>query len=87
MAPDPGLDPGRERWSTSGRDEEGFMGLWCGRMTAGGWVLTVTLWVALVGLAVWAVCRLFPIRRSPDLRGVLPGDDAWPRGHDDGPGA
>lgn len=47
------------------------MGLWCSRMTAGGWVLTVAIWAAVLALAVWAVCRLFPAQRTPDPRAAL----------------
>jgi len=47
------------------------MGLWCGQTSAGGWVAMVAAWVVVVGVAVWAVCRLFPAQRSPDPRAVL----------------
>ncbi len=38
---------------------------------AGGWVLTVVAWAAVVGLVVWAVCRMFPERHDPDPRALL----------------
>jgi putative membrane protein len=47
------------------------MGLWCGQMTAGGWALMAAIWAAVIGLAVWAVCRLFPAQRGPDPRVAL----------------
>ena len=48
------------------------MGLWwCRPMTAGGWVLMAALWAAVLGLVVWAVCRLFPAQRTPDPRASL----------------
>lgn len=47
------------------------MGLWCSQMSAGGWVAMIAAWALVVGLAVWAVCRLFPAQRSPDPRAVL----------------
>ena len=47
------------------------MGLWCGQMSAGGWVLMVALWAAVLGLAVLAVCWLFPAQRGPDPRTAL----------------
>ncbi len=40
-------------------------------MGAGGWVLTVLIWAAVLGLAIWAVCRLFPAQRTPDPRATL----------------
>jgi len=36
------------------------MGLWCNQMGVGGWVAMITLWVALLTVVVWAVCRMFP---------------------------
>ena len=47
------------------------MGLWCSPMTVGGWVAMFALWALVLGLAVWAVCRLFPAQRTPDPRAVL----------------
>ncbi|HEY3549025.1 MAG TPA: hypothetical protein VGK17_23375 [Propionicimonas sp.] len=47
------------------------MGLWCSQMGAGGWVLMVLIWAAVLGLAIWAVCRLFPAQRTPDPRATL----------------
>ncbi len=47
------------------------MGLWCSQVTAGGWVLMAAIWAAVLGLAVWAVCRLFPAQRTPDPRVTL----------------
>ncbi len=38
---------------------------------AGGWVLTVVAWAEVVGLVVWAVCRMFPERRDPGARALL----------------
>lgn len=49
------------------------MGLWSGRMTVGGWVFMVVVLALVIGLAVWAVCRLFPTpaQRIPDPRAAL----------------
>jgi putative membrane protein len=47
------------------------MGLWCGQTSAGGWVVLVVAWAVVLGVAVWAVCRLVPAQRSPDPRAVL----------------
>lgn len=33
---------------------------WCSGMGAGGWLLMVFFWAALLGVIVWAVTRLFP---------------------------
>lgn len=33
---------------------------WDNGMGAGGWVLMILAWVALIGLIVWAIARLFP---------------------------
>lgn len=48
-----------------------MMGLWCTQMGVGGWVTMVALWLAVVALVVWAVCRLFPARRGPDPQTIL----------------
>ncbi|MEX2645890.1 MAG: SHOCT domain-containing protein [Gaiellaceae bacterium] len=37
---------------------------WYGDMGAGGWLLMTLLWVALLGVIVWAVASLFPSRRE-----------------------
>ena len=37
----------------------------------GGWALMAVVWVAVVGLVVWAVCRMFPERRDPGARALL----------------
>lgn len=37
-----------------------FGGGWCSGMGAGGWVLMIGIWVAILGLVVWAVIRIFP---------------------------
>jgi putative membrane protein len=42
------------------------MGLWCSRTSVGALAATALLLAAVVGLAVWAVCRLFPVQRTPD---------------------
>lgn len=51
-------------------------------MGVGGWVLVVTFWGALLGLAVWALSRIFPrdeptAREVPDRR--LASGDPRPR--------
>ncbi len=38
---------------------------------AGGWLLTVAAWAAVVGLVVWAVCRMFPEHRDPGAGALL----------------
>ena len=35
---------------------------WDGHMGAGGWLLMTLLWVALLGVIVWAVARIVPPR-------------------------
>lgn len=47
------------------------MGVWCGQMSTAGWAGMVAVWAAVVALAVWAVCRLFPTQRASDARTVL----------------
>lgn len=47
------------------------MGAWCGQMSTAGWVVMVAVWAAVVALAVWAVCRLFPTQRTSTARTVL----------------
>lgn len=43
------------------------MGLWCNQMGVGGWVAMIALWVAVLAVVIWAVCRMFPTpRRRPD---------------------
>jgi hypothetical protein len=37
----------------------------CGAMGIAGWVAMVLVWTAAVGLAVWAIARLFPDRTGP----------------------
>ncbi len=47
------------------------MGFWCTQMSAAGWAVMVAVWATVIGLAVWAVCRLFPTQRVPDARAIL----------------
>ena len=35
-------------------------------MAAGGWIVMTVLWVAVIGLVVWAVAALFPRDRGRD---------------------
>lgn len=35
---------------------------WYGGMGAGGWILTMLVWVVLIALIVWVAVRLFPTR-------------------------
>ena len=37
-----------------------FGGGFCNGMGAGGWVLMIGFWAALLGLIVWALTRIFP---------------------------
>lgn len=47
------------------------MPAWCTASSGPGWVLMALAWAALVGLAVWIVCRLFPGQVRPDARTLL----------------
>ena len=45
---------------------------YCGGMGVAGWALMVGVWLAVLGLAVWAVTRLFPsVRRRDDFEAEL----------------
>ena len=44
------------------------MAPWCSTSSGLGWVAMVAGWVLVVGLAVWAVCRLFPGQARPEAR-------------------
>ena len=44
------------------------MGGWDNGMGAGGLVLMIVAWVALIALIVWAISRLFPTRSGGDSR-------------------
>ena len=58
------------------------MGPWCAQMDASSWIGMIAVWAALIGLAVWAVTRLFPSGRAPvDPRAVL--DERLARGEID----
>ncbi len=48
------------------------MGLWGNQMGVGGWVAMIALWVALLAVVVWAVCRMFPIPHHRAERGLDP---------------
>lgn len=41
---------------------------WDNGMGAGGWVLMILAWVALLGLVVWAIGQLLPARSGGDAR-------------------
>lgn len=41
-----------------------FSGAWCGGMGVGGWLLMVAFWSAFLALAVWAITRIFPARKT-----------------------
>jgi uncharacterized membrane protein len=47
------------------------MGPWCAQIGAGGWLAMVVFWLVVIGLAIWAVSRLFPARPEPDAFAVL----------------
>ena len=51
----------------------GMFGIgYCGGMGIAGWALLVGVWIAVIGLVVWAVTRLFPSdRHRPDLEKEL----------------
>lgn len=36
-----------------------FTSSWCGGMGVGGWLVMLLFWGAFLGLAVWAVTRMF----------------------------
>lgn len=42
-----------------------FSGTWCGGMGAGGWLVVALFWAAFLGLAVWAVTRMFAPAGGP----------------------
>lgn len=46
-------------------------GSWCSGMGVGGWVLMIGLWVALLGVIVWAVTQLFPSAPRNDALDLL----------------
>ncbi|WP_291760731.1 hypothetical protein [Cellulomonas sp. 73-145] len=50
---------------------EAGMPTWCSTSSGVGWFVMVAAWALLVGLAIWAVCRLFPAQARPDARTVL----------------
>lgn len=50
---------------------EAEMPAWCSASSGPGWILMVLAVAALVGLAVWIVCRLFPAQVRPDARTLL----------------
>lgn len=41
-----------------------MMNGWDSGMGAGGWVLMIIAWAALIGVIVWAIARLIPGRAS-----------------------
>lgn len=47
------------------------MGLWCSQMSAATWVAMIVVWAIVLGLAVWAVCRLFPAHQGTDPHATL----------------
>ena len=48
-----------------------FTGSWCSGMSVGGWIFMIGFWVALLGVIVWAVSRLFPTTSRNDARDLL----------------
>ena len=50
---------------------EADMPAWCSASSGAAGVLMVLAWAALVGVAVWIVCRLFPGQVRPDARTLL----------------
>lgn len=45
---------------------------YCGGMSVAGWALMVGFWLAVIGLVIWAVTRLFPgTPRRADLEEEL----------------
>lgn len=47
------------------------MPTWCTASSGAEWVVMVGAWAVLVGLTVWAVCRLFLAQARADARTVL----------------
>lgn len=41
---------------------------WDNGMGAGGWILMILVWVALIVLIAWAIGRLFPLRAATESR-------------------
>ena len=48
-----------------------FTGSGCSGMGVGDWIIMIGFWVALLGVIVWAVSRLFPTTPKPDALDVL----------------
>jgi putative membrane protein len=63
-------------------------------MSAGGWALMLMGWALVLGLTIWAVCRIFPAQGRSDARTTLdarlasgdisPNDYQWIREELDG---
>lgn len=48
-----------------------FVGVWCGQLGVGGWVLMGLFWATFLGLVLWAVSRLFrPARKTGGVDGA-----------------
>ncbi|MCB2412695.1 hypothetical protein LGT39_07540 [Demequina sp. TTPB684] len=44
---------------------------WCGDMGVAEWLGMIALWAAVIGVAIWAVARLFPAQPSSHARALL----------------
>ncbi len=44
---------------------------WCSDSGVADWLGMIALWVAVIGLAIWAVFRLFPTQPGSHAREVL----------------
>jgi len=44
-----------------------ILGTWCGQLGVGGWILMALFWATFVGLALWALSRLFAPVREDDV--------------------
>lgn len=44
---------------------------WCSGVGVADWLGMIALWVAVIGLAIWAVLRLFPVQPGSHARDAL----------------
>jgi putative membrane protein len=50
---------------------EDMMVQWCGDMGVAEWLGMIALWAVVMGLAIWAVSRLFPTQPGSHAHAVL----------------
>ena len=44
-----------------------FTNSWCGGMGIAGWLAMLVFWATFLGLAIWAVTRMFPTARTRNV--------------------